>query len=282
MSFASNSERLNQLAKDFNTVSGVVVSIYDSERKQVAGAGKMHEFCALVRSSPELRQKCLAYDGKGFDECDRTREPCIYYCHMGLLEVTVPIIDNNYMIGYIQCGQFADKKDTGESLTRAIEIAQKYGVSRQELACAREKLKCRDREYVLAIAKLLESSACYIYLNGIIGVSRESVAYSINEYIHSHLSEQIRSVELCLHFGLSRSAMYQIAKSHFGCGVTEYVTQCRLNEAKRLLLSGDMNVSEVAAAVGITDANYFVRVFSRRFKMTPKQFQIKGRIEKQK
>lgn len=280
MSFGSNTESLNQLAKDFNTVSGVVVSIYDRERKQVAGAGRMHEFCALVRTSPELREKCLAYDGRGFDECDRTRELCIYHCHMGLLEVTVPIIENNYIIGYIQCGQFADKNDTGESLAEAIKLAQSYGVSARELACASEKLKCRDHEYVLAIAKLLESSACYIYLNGILGVSRESTAYSISEYIHLHLPEQITLSDLCSCFGLSRSAMYRIAKSHFGCGITQYITQCRLNEAKRLLLSGEMNVTEVAAAVGIPDSNYFVRVFCRENKMTPKQFQLKGKMRK--
>ena len=42
----------------------------------------------------------------------------------------------------------------------------------------------------------------------------------------------------------------------------EYVTQQRIQRAKRLLLSTDMKIYEVALAVGIEDMNYF----SYRFK----------------
>ena len=49
-----------------------------------------------------------------------------------------------------------------------------------------------------------------------------------------------------------------------GVSFKEYVTQVRVAEAKRLLLSTDLSVSEIARAVSYTNLHQFYKVFYGR------------------
>ena len=48
--------------------------------------------------------------------------------------------------------------------------------------------------------------------------------------------------------------------------------ELRVTKAKELLLSTDMAVSNVAAAVGFGDYNYFIKVFKKEVGTTPAKF----------
>lgn len=49
----------------------------------------------------------------------------------------------------------------------------------------------------------------------------------------------------------------------------EYLRKCRLERAASLLAEGSLNVSEVAAKVGMRDPLYFSRAFKARYGMAP-------------
>ena len=50
------------------------------------------------------------------------------------------------------------------------------------------------------------------------------------------------------------------------------MTSLRLSEAKRLLLTSDTNVQEVAYTVGYTNLNQFYKVFQRYASMSPADY----------
>ena len=58
----------------------------------------------------------------------------------------------------------------------------------------------------------------------------------------------------------------------------EYVTQQRIQRAKRLLLSTDMKIYEVALAVGIEDMNYFSYRFKSIVGVSPKSYRGGAKI----
>ena len=53
---------------------------------------------------------------------------------------------------------------------------------------------------------------------------------------------------------------------------TSFVTECRINEAKRLLAAGNARVFEIAEAVGITDPRYFCRFFKKHTGLSPREY----------
>ena len=52
----------------------------------------------------------------------------------------------------------------------------------------------------------------------------------------------------------------------------DYVTEVRIDEAKRLLLGTSKTVSEIASLVGYQDPSYFTKVFKKVEGRTPTEF----------
>lgn len=71
---------------------------------------------------------------------------------------------------------------------------------------------------------------------------------------------------------LSESYFSTLFKKVCGTPFTEYLNAVRVDESKRLLASGDLNVTEVAGRVGFTSQSYFSKVFRRVTGMSPRQY----------
>lgn len=58
-----------------------------------------------------------------------------------------------------------------------------------------------------------------------------------------------------------------------GCSAYEYLTACRINKAKELLMTNSrLEVQEIAARTGFADASHFIAMFRKTTGMTPLEF----------
>ena len=93
----------------------------------------------------------------------------------------------------------------------------------------------------------------------------------VKEYIHNHLHQDLKLQEM--------AAIAQISPYHFlrlfrqSVGVTphQYISQCRLNQAKYLLQHSELSIIEVATQTGFCDQSHLTRYFKRMIGITPKQ-----------
>ena len=60
-------------------------------------------------------------------------------------------------------------------------------------------------------------------------------------------------------------------KQYTSGGIASFIKQKRLKKAKLLIKTTDMKISEISAAVGFSDYNYFLRVFKKEFGVSPKK-----------
>ena len=79
--------------------------------------------------------------------------------------------------------------------------------------------------------------------------------------------------EFIKEMGISRSLLHKKLTSLINQSASEFINHGRLKKARELLRRHDMNVSEVAYAVGYNDPKYFTRLFSKTFGQSPKDFQ---------
>lgn len=71
---------------------------------------------------------------------------------------------------------------------------------------------------------------------------------------------------------LNPTYLSELFKESTGQKFIDYVTEVRLNEARRMLQETDMKMYEVCSAVGYTSSKYFSTLFRKRFNMTPTQY----------
>ena len=94
--------------------------------------------------------------------------------------------------------------------------------------------------------------------------------------VNSAIEAQINNTEfgvneLCQSVGLSRSQLFRKLKALTDKSIVAYLRSARLHKAREILKRGDLNISEVAFAVGFNDPLYFSRVFSVEFGFPPSE-----------
>jgi signal transduction histidine kinase/DNA-binding response OmpR family regulator/ligand-binding sensor domain-containing protein len=72
--------------------------------------------------------------------------------------------------------------------------------------------------------------------------------------------------------GMSRSSLHRKLIALTGMSVTRYDRSLRLTQSCHLLTSTQMNISDVAYAVGFEDPKYFTRLFSEEYGSSPTEF----------
>ncbi|THF82135.1 helix-turn-helix domain-containing protein [Cohnella fermenti] len=91
-------------------------------------------------------------------------------------------------------------------------------------------------------------------------------------FIEEHYPEPLERERLAEFACMSESYFSIMFKKVAGCTASQYITATRIEKAKQLLRSSDMNVSEIAREVGFQDPLYFSRVFSSREGMPPREY----------
>ena len=76
--------------------------------------------------------------------------------------------------------------------------------------------------------------------------------------------------------GYSQSRFLALYKDRFGVSPIYDLTRRRIDEAKLLLLYGNMSISMTAEAVGYSSIYYFSRIFKEYVGLTPSEFKSCG------
>jgi AraC family transcriptional activator of pyochelin receptor len=94
--------------------------------------------------------------------------------------------------------------------------------------------------------------------------------YQAREILTQKLCNPPSLLDLAHQVGLNDCTLKRGFRTCFGITVFGYLRQQRLNQARELLLESDLNIAQVASAVGYSHAGYFASAFKREFGVTPK------------
>lgn len=91
-------------------------------------------------------------------------------------------------------------------------------------------------------------------------------------YIDENYGSDISLEDAARQVGLNPSYLSVMFKEYFGINFLDYVTSCRMLNAKKLLAETQNSVDEIALAVGYPNSKYFLRLFKKKNGMTPTQY----------
>lgn len=100
----------------------------------------------------------------------------------------------------------------------------------------------------------------------------ERTITGITRYLQEHLAEEVSLSVLAEQFHLNAQYISQLFKNEIGVGFLAYLTNIRMEKAKKLLLSTSLSVGEVAEQAGYGDYRVFTKVFKKMEGITPSQY----------
>ncbi len=90
-------------------------------------------------------------------------------------------------------------------------------------------------------------------------------------YILSNLGEDLSLTTIGQKMGFNPIYLSRVFKQAEGIGIREYVENCRMGMAKRLILNSRMKIYEIAEKCGYSNPAYFIKIFKAHFGISPQE-----------
>lgn len=98
------------------------------------------------------------------------------------------------------------------------------------------------------------------------------IVKAVNEYISTQFMKRITIDSLSDQFDIPTSTLKRCFKGVYGTTIHQYLKECRINAAKRLLQESDQSVLEIANAVGYENGSKFTSAFKESTGVTPSAY----------
>ena len=150
-----------------------------------------------------------------------------------------------------------------------------------DFSYCREALRLQITDYILKPVNYDEFGICIDNLKISMfenkkmeqtGEEGEQMIVGIVRYMQEHLKDEITLNVLANEFHLSAQYISQLFKNEIGVNFLAYLTNIRMEQAKKLLLSTDDTVAEIAEKSGYADYRVFTKAFKKSEGVTPSQY----------
>ncbi|WP_340155011.1 AraC family transcriptional regulator, partial [uncultured Winogradskyella sp.] len=94
----------------------------------------------------------------------------------------------------------------------------------------------------------------------------------IGQQILKNPAKQYNLEDLSVESGLSQAKLQDGFKFLYTRTVTEFIRHVRLELARDLLKTSDLNISQVVYTIGFTSRSYFSKIFKEKFNVSPNEF----------
>lgn len=147
----------------------------------------------------------------------------------------------------------------------------------------RKALKLHIADYILKPVDYDEFGVCIdnlkismferrIHTNEQPPEQEERVITGITRYLQDNLEQDLSLAALSCEFHLNPQYISQLFKNEIGVNFLTYLTNIRIEHAKKLLLSTSLSVADIAQRSGYGDYRVFTKVFKKSEGITPSQY----------
>ena len=106
----------------------------------------------------------------------------------------------------------------------------------------------------------------------------EGVSHTIKVvllYLHQHYKEQISLQDVAEEAGVNSAYLSYLFKQEMGIGFANYLQECRMRCAEKMLCDTNLKIKEVAEAAGFNDYHYFSKIFKKYHHCSPADYRKK-------
>lgn len=102
--------------------------------------------------------------------------------------------------------------------------------------------------------------------------SDSEVLDRVIRYMELHLNTRITIEQICRDNTIGRSQLQKLFQQKTGLGIIEYFSNMKIEAAKQMIRTGNMNFTQISEYLGYTSIHYFSRQFKKITDMTPSEY----------
>ena len=273
MNIVFDHERLLQLITSLRTLTGIRATIFDLNGQDICLSDDQAPFCSIINGCREGHSRCMECDARMVRECGTDTAPISYRCHAGISETILPIHVGGMPVAFLVFGQLLSDDPYEDQWAETEKTLSWYTGDISELKDAFFKFRRYSDEELTAYTDILEALSSFIQIKEMIQTSDLTDIQKLEQYLDEHFTEKLSLERISTDLGIGRTKLCLLAKQlSGGDSLTPLIAQRRVAAARKLLLQSSEPISSIAEAVGISDYNYFTKVFRSVTGVTPSAF----------
>ena len=234
------------------------------------------DFCEIAKSSEKGAKFCLRFkklcNSKAITEKKAFCGQCIY----GIYEAAMPVVADNVVMAIVYVGNAVI--DYEKTINRIEKTCSRTGVNSQELLD--ELPKCEhpaSSEELMGIAEIV---CDYIKLLCEKNPKQKETTHwlvaALKRYADEVEGRNPTLKELATTYNKTEKYMGKLFDKHMGMSFSRYCLILRLKKAKKLILSTDDKIIDIAFECGFDNISYFNRSFKKEYGISPTAFRNKA------
>ncbi len=235
-------------------------------------------YCLFVKNIPNGYLKCMNQKKILYKKC-KEKEPFIGYCHAGVGELVVPILNNNTVIGSVNISHISHDSEKAKHLfsrtfkNLSIQEQKHANVLYAEFM----KPTTTDISSILVFLELLSEclgsiAKTHMADNRNDSSNNNSLMDRIDSYLREHYAQKITVPKMAKDISVpAKNISLTVQKVH-KMSFNNYLNRIRIEASEALLLKSNLSIEEIALSVGFFDVPYFKKVFNSIINISPEDF----------
>ena len=261
-------------------LTGVVLSLKHPDgsfAKMLCTHEEYNPICKMIQSDERGMRACQRYDKIHCQKAAKTRRGIRYFCHIGLIDIAVPIFIGNRHIASISSGQILPERQSEAGFEALWAKSRHLDIDKEDLRRAYWKSSYMPLSKVDAVLEQISFFAEYFCEMGVRLKTKSDpgthpgIAWA-KDYIADNFKYDISMDEVARHIGITKSHFCRLYKKETGVNFSRALNNYRIEQAKKLLVSTDWTVTQIAFESGYNCLPYFNRIFSKFTGLSPGKY----------
>lgn len=263
-------DKINRTLSDFYNATGINMDLLKADFTLVGNRSYWENirYCKAVQETSEGKKRCLMSDAALYEKCKVSRKPEMHICHAGLIDIAVPIIYLDTVIGYIIFGQmktdtdFKQLKNYIEELKLSPDVMEKFY----------SEIDFFDSGRIQSVSNIAEMLVKHILLENMLYPNFDEDIEKAVSYIGENLDKELSVKNISDSINVSKSVLYRRFHLCFGCTVSQYISRKRTERAAELLCRTDMSIESISRETGFSSAAHFSKTFKNEKGIPPLKY----------
>lgn len=264
--------KINTALQDFYNATGINMDLLKADFSYVTFNHRGNEcYCQTIQNTEAGKKACFLSDACLLEKCKKSRKPEMHVCHAGLVDIAVPILYEDMIIGYILFGQL--KADT--DFTAFEKYIADLGLDVKEMKSYYTGISFFDSGKIQSVSNIASMLVKHILLENMLKPAFDENIQKTVTFIHENLENDLSIHNISQSIHVSKSVLYKKFHACFHCTVSEYINSKRVEKSIELLTKTDLSIEEIAQKVGFSSTSYYTKTFKRLKGIPPLKYKKK-------
>ncbi|MCH4886361.1 AraC family transcriptional regulator [Acidaminobacter sp. JC074] len=305
LDYILNIEKFQKIQDDMSKATEMAIIAVDFKGNPVTKHSRCQAFCTLVRSDEKLNDLCEKCDSRGGLEAARLQKPYVYMCHMGVVDVAIPITVDDQYLGALMMGQIKLEDENNISQLERI-VSKRFLLDNcdyPEIETLYAGLPIMKLEKIQAVAQMVFHMVNYMVEEAILKAKLNERNRQLNltkpkpspvntvedapkiveehkdliikpalDYMKDNCEKKIYLDDMAYRCNISSSYFSRLFKREVGESFSSYLNKLKVERAKTILDETDEPIINISLNLGYEDCGYFIKVFKKYVGTTPAQY----------